>query len=132
MKVKDPALLVTTLSASAESHTRQLQDGAEPATIGAPTPEWLASLGPGWNIRDLVDLPPRAMRGSFHNRNREFIVRAAYHQLAVQRMTPSRRAAHDRHCRWCQVRVPWKRTAAGNAAQSRAGAPGDERPAGAA
>jgi hypothetical protein len=131
VKVKDPAVLVTTLPASEESRTRQLQEGAEPATIGAAIPEWLASLGSGWNIRDLVDLPPRTMRGSFQNRKRELIVRAAFHQLAVQRMTPARRTAHDPHCRWCQVHVPWKRSAAVNAGQSRSGGRGDEQPTGA-
>jgi hypothetical protein len=132
MKIKDPAVLFTKLAASEAVRVPQPQDGAEPAAIGAAMPEWLASLAPGWNIRDVVDLPPRAMRRSFQNRKRELIVRSAYHQLAVQRMTPARRATHDPHCRWCQVRVPWKRTAAANAEHSRSGRRGEERPTGAA
>ena len=132
MKIKDPAVRFAKLAASETVRVPTPQDGADPAPIGVAIPEWLASLGSGWNIGDLVDLPPRAMRGSFQNRRREGIVRAAYHQLAVQRMTPARRAAHDPHCRWCQVRVLWKRSAAANAEQSRIGRQGEERPTGAA
>ena len=60
------------------------------------------------HIRELVDLPPRAMRGSFHNRAIAQITAAANHQLAIARIDTAKRARHDPDCRWCAVKVPWR------------------------
>ncbi len=84
------------------------------------------------DIRELVELPPRAMRGSFCNRTRELIVRAAYHQLAVRRMNPTRLAGHDPRCSLCEVRVPWKRGAVGDSAQLEPGGLSEAPPSAAA
>ncbi len=59
-------------------------------------------------IRELVELPPRAIRGSFHNRQIARIVQAAFHQLRVRGITTEQRGRHDLSCSLCGVQVPWK------------------------
>lgn len=120
-----PAVPLAEGLTSADSATSALV-GSD--ALGAAVSEPLALEGRRSSIGDLVDLPPRAMRRSSQNRKREVIVRAAYHQLAVQRMSADQRAGHDPRCQWCQVRVPWKQGAPGNASRLKANRPGEGQP----
>lgn len=79
----------------------------------------------GWNVADMVWLPPHCKAGSEANRLRALIVRAASHQLRVARMTAKQFLRHDPLCRLCRVNVPWKRDAGGDAAQSEPSRPSE-------
>ena len=126
--VNDPAVVAALIATALDICVGRAPASSVPALISAATPESNASPGSEWHIDDLVDLPPRAKRGSLQNRIREAIVRAAYHQLGVRRMIPSQRAKHDPRCRWCQVRVPWKCGAISEAPQSESRQPGEGPP----